>query len=135
MVHPWTADSPHLVSCSAVYGVLSELADGPPMVHERSAPAQNGGTGHPWTYMPKSLSPPTIPHPHHQKLYLFLSQACGGDIKVKDFLAWFPDGPSTSPDSSCNSPSCPLGISLIPLHMFLDFIMKEFRVWGALIFF
>jgi len=45
------------------------------------------------------------------------------------FLVWFPDDPSTSPDSFRDSPSCPLGISLIPLRMFLDFIMKEARVW------
>ena len=50
-------------------------------------------------------------------------------------MAWFPDGPSTSPDSTRDSPSCPLGISMIPLLMFLDFIMKVVRVWGAPIYF
>jgi hypothetical protein len=29
-------------------------------------------------------------------------------------LAWFADSPSTSPDSSCDSSSCPLGISMNP---------------------
>ena len=59
-------------------------ADGPPGGRGRSAPAQNGGTGHPWTYMPKSLSLSTKLTTNIQKLSLPLSQARGGDIKVKD---------------------------------------------------
>lgn len=38
-----------------------------------------------------------------------------GRLHGEGFLAWFLNGPSTSPDSSQNFPSCPLGISLIPL--------------------
>ena len=58
-------------------------ADGPPGGREQSAPVQNCGTGHPWTYMPRSLSLSTKPTPYPQKLSFFLSQARGGDIKVK----------------------------------------------------
>ena len=49
------------------------MADSPPGDRGRPAPAQNGGIGHLWIYMPKSLSPPTKPHRHHQKLSLSFS--------------------------------------------------------------
>ena len=79
------------------------------------------------------LSPPNRTHP--LKALSFLSQARGRNLQGGGFLAWFPDGPSTSPDSSQDSTSCPLGIPLIPLIIFVDFTMKEARVWGAPIYF
>ena len=141
-VHRRSADSPPVLGRiyqkqfqSAVRSNFSE-ADGP-LQGSRTVRSCAKQWGQPeLTYIEGSLSfSPTNPHQTSKRLSLFLSQACGGDDKVKAFLAWFPDGPSTSPDSSRGSPSCPLGISMIPLLMFLDFIMKEVKVWGAPIYF
>jgi len=103
---------------------MSEILrpDGPPRGRGRSAPAQNGGTGHPWTYMPKSLSPPTKPHPHHPKALSPSLSSTWEDIKVKVVCR----------DSrTVRAHPRTLGISLIPLIIFTDFIMKVARVWGA----
>ena len=67
-------------------GDVSEIikADGLPGGRGQSAPTQNCGTGHSWTYMPKSLSLSTKPTPYPQKLSLSFSlKHVGGDIKVK----------------------------------------------------
>ena len=80
------------------------------------------------TYMgcPFLLPPPNRPLP--TKALSFLSQARGRNLQGGGHLSWFPDGPSASPNPSQDSPSCPLGILMIPLFMFLDFIMTEARV-------
>ena len=56
---------------------------------------------------------PSHNHPpnrtHHPKSSFSLSTTWGRR-QGQGFLAWFPDGPRTSPDSSQDWASCPLGI-------------------------
>src|SRR6185503_14675306 len=62
------------------------------------------------TYIWMSLSSPhTKPTTSNQKLSPFSLKYVGGTLKGGGRLAWFSDGPSTSPDSSRDSPTCLLG--------------------------
>ena len=60
-----------------------------------------------------SHSPP--PNRTHSQKALSLSlSSTWGRQQGQGFLAWFPDGPSTSPDSSQDCTSCPIGILTNP---------------------
>ena len=61
--------------------------------------------------------PPHLPHQTEYILQKCLSLSLSstwGRRQGQALLEWFPDGPSTSPDSSQDSASCPLGISMNP---------------------
>ena len=51
---------------------------------------------------------------HHQKALSLSLSSTWGRRQGQGFLAWFPDGPRTSPDSSQDCASCPLGILTNP---------------------
>ena len=61
-----------------------------------------------------SLSQPLPNRTHHQKALSLSLSSTWGRRQGQGFLAWFPDGPRTSPDSSQDCASCPLGISMNP---------------------
>ena len=128
-----TADGPPMDRGQSAWGqlprFLSAPADGPTMDCGRSARAQKDGVSLTWLIRE---CPFLLPHQTdhiHPKALSFLSQARGRKLQGGGCLLWFPDGPSASPNPSWDSPSCPLGISMIHFFMFLDFIMKEGRVW------
>ena len=61
-------------------------ADGPPGYRGQSVTGQNGGVGQTCLIMDVTHPPPpTKPHTTSKRLSLFLSQARGGDDKVKAF--------------------------------------------------
>ena len=141
-VRQWSADGPPLVRRiyhrqfqSAVRSNFSD-ADGPLRGSRtvRSCAEQWGQLE--LTYIEGSLSfSPTNPHQTSKSSLSLSLSSTWWRLQGQGFLAWFPDGPSTSPDSSQDSTSCPLGIPLIPLIIIVDFTMKEARVWGAPIYF
>ena len=89
------------------------MADGPPGYSGQSATGQNGGVGQTCLIMDVTLTPHQTTHNIQKALYLSLSSTWGRR-QGQGFLAWFPDGPRTSPDSSQDCASCPLGISMNP---------------------
>ena len=89
-------------------------ADGPPGYRGQSATGQKGGVGQTWLILVVSLTPlHQTTHKHQKGLSLSLSSTWGRR-QDQGFLAWFPDGPRTSPDSSQDCASCPLGILTNP---------------------
>ena len=59
----------------------------------------------------KGLFLPTKPEPYSTKHIFFNSSTWWRRFSRIQSLEWFPDGPSASPDTPRQSPSCPLGIS------------------------
>ena len=105
---------------SACVGKNSK-ADGPPGYRGQSATGQNGGVGQTWLIMGVPLTPPHQTAHLIQKLSLSLSSTWVRR-QGQGFLAWFPDGPRTSPDSSQDCASCPLGIFDKSLTLVLGFL-------------
>ena len=71
--------------CQSGCSVKYSDADGPPKDRGQSATGQNGGVGQTWLILDVPLTSPTKPHTSSKRLSLFLSQARGGDDKVKPF--------------------------------------------------
>ena len=74
-------------------------ADGPPGYRGRSAPAQKGGVKLLDLYEVSLSLPPPNRSLTQKALFLSLSSTWGRR-QGQGFLAWFPDGPSASPDPS-----------------------------------
>ena len=90
------------------------MADGPPGYRGQSATGQNGGVGQTWLIMDVPFTP-LHQTAHNIKKALSLSlSSTWGRRQGQGFLAWFPDGPRTSPDSSQDCASCPLSILTNP---------------------
>ena len=100
--------------CQSGCSVKNSKVDGPPGYRGQSANGQKGGVGQTWFIrgVPLTLLHQTT-HKHPKALSLSLSSTWGRQ-QGQALLEWFPDGPSTSPDSSQDSASCPLGISMNP---------------------
>ena len=97
------------VSCS----VKISKADGPPKDSGQSATGQNRGVGQTWLILDVPFTSPPNQTLLQKCLSLSLSSTWGRR-QGQALLEWFPDGPSTSPDSSQDSASCPRGISMNP---------------------
>ena len=97
------------VSCS----VKISKADGPPKDRGQSATGQNRGVGQTWLILDVPFTSPPNQTLLQKCLSLSLSSTWGRR-QGQALLEWFPDGPSTSPDSSQDSASCPRGISMNP---------------------
>ena len=98
----------------SVGSVKNSTADGPPGYRGQSATGQKGGVGQTWLILDVPLTPlHQTAHKQPKALSLSLSNMWGRQ-QGQGFLAWFPDGPSTSPDSSQDCASCPIGISMNP---------------------
>ena len=115
-----TADSPPMLGrfyqrqFQSVGSVKNSKADGPPDYRGQSANGQKGGVGQTLLILDVPLTPlHQTAHKHPKALSLSLSSTWGRP-QGQGFWEWFPDGPSTSPDSSQDCASCPLGISMNP---------------------
>ena len=97
------------VSCS----VKISKADGPPKDRGQSATGQNRGVGQTWLILDVPFTSPPNQTLLQKCLSLSLSSTWGRR-QGQALLERFPDGPSTSPDSSQDSASCPRGISMNP---------------------
>ena len=106
----------------SVGSVQNSKADGPPGYRGQSATGQKGGVGQTLLILDVPLTPlHQTAHKHPKALSLSLSSTWGRP-QGQGFLEWFPDGPSTSPDSSQDCASCPLGIFDESLTLILGFL-------------
>lgn len=109
---------------SPVLGRQKWIADCPLKAGGLSAPALStwDPAGRPYLFLlPSLFLLPDAIRLHFFSLFLFSTKITSSSIS---WLEWFPDGPSTSPDTPRHSPPCLPGILSNPFLVCLDFKFK-----------